>query len=107
MKEIGKAFKDAIWAILSPVIILGGIYSGFFTPTEAAVVSVVYSFIIGTFVYKELNFKGAYKAFKDAVVVDVYKRQLQLRSLLEVFPEEEPFARQFWADMDLELALHW
>lgn len=69
-KEIGKAFKDAIWAILSPVIILGGIYSGFFTPTEAAVVSVVYSFIIGTFVYKELNFKGAYKAFKDAVVVN-------------------------------------
>lgn len=70
LKEIGKAFKDAIWAILSPVIILGGIYSGFFTPTEAAVVSVVYSFIIGTFVYKELNFKGAYKAFKDAVVVN-------------------------------------
>ncbi len=69
-KEIGKAFKDAIWAILSPVIILGGIYSGFFTPTEAAVVSVVYSFIIGTFVYKELNFKGAYKVFKDAVVVN-------------------------------------
>lgn len=70
LKEIGKSFKDAIWAILSPVIILGGIYSGFFTPTEAAVVSVVYSFIIGTFVYKELNFKGAYKAFKDAVVVN-------------------------------------
>lgn len=70
LREIGKAFKDAIWAILSPVIILGGIYSGFFTPTEAAVVSVVYSFIIGTFVYKELNFKGAYKAFKDAVVVN-------------------------------------
>ena len=70
LKEIGKAFKDAVWAILSPVIILGGIYSGFFTPTEAAVVSVVYSFVIGTFVYKELNFKGAYKAFKDAVVVN-------------------------------------
>lgn len=70
LKEIGKSFKEAIWAILSPVIILGGIYSGFFTPTEAAVVSVVYSFIIGTFVYKELSFKGAYKAFKDAVVVN-------------------------------------
>lgn len=70
LKEIGKSFKEAIWAILSPVIILGGIYSGFFTPTEAAVVSVVYSFIIGTFVYKELSFKRAYKAFKDAVVVN-------------------------------------
>lgn len=63
-------FKDAIWAILSPVIILGGIYSGYFTPTEAAVVSVVYSFIVGVFVYKELDLKGAYKSFKDAIVVN-------------------------------------
>lgn len=64
------SFKDAVWAILSPVIILGGIYSGFFTPTEAAVVSVVYSFIVGVFVYKELDLKGAYKSFKDAIVVN-------------------------------------
>lgn len=69
-KEIWKAFKEAFWAILSPVIILGGIYSGKFTPTEAAVVSVVYSFIVGVFVYKELDYKGAYKAFKDAIVVN-------------------------------------
>lgn len=64
------AFKDAFWAILSPVIILGGIYSGFFTPTEAAVISVVYSFIVGVFVYKELDLKGSYKSFKDAIVVN-------------------------------------
>lgn len=70
LKDIWKAFKEAFWAILSPVIILGGIYSGKFTPTEAAVVSVVYSFIVGVFVYKELNFNGAYKAFKDAIVVN-------------------------------------
>ncbi len=68
--EIWKAFKDAFWAILSPVIILGGIYSGFFTPTEAAVISVVYSFIIGVFVYGELGARGAYKSFKDAIVVN-------------------------------------
>lgn len=68
--EIFKAFKDAFWAILSPVIILGGIYSGFFTPTEAAVISVVYSFIVGVFVYGELDTKGAYKSFKDAIVVN-------------------------------------
>ena len=68
--EIWKTFKDAFWAILSPVIILGGIYSGFFTPTEAAVISVVYSFIIGVFVYKELDIKGAYQSFKDAIVVN-------------------------------------
>ncbi len=69
-KERWTTFKDAFWAILSPIIILGGIYSGFFTPTEAAVVSVVYSFIVGVFVYKELDFKGAYKSFKDAIVVN-------------------------------------
>ena len=69
-KEILISFKKAFWAILSPVIILGGIYSGKFTPTEAAVISVVYSFVVGVFIYKELDFKGAYIAFKDAIVVN-------------------------------------
>lgn len=69
-KERWISFKDAFWAIMSPVIILGGIYSGFFTPTEAAVISVAYSFIVGVFVYKELDLKGAYKSFKDAIVVN-------------------------------------
>jgi len=69
-KERWIAFKESFWAILSPVIILGGIYSGFFTPTEAAVISVIYSFIIGVFVYGELDMKGAYKSFKDAIVVN-------------------------------------
>ena len=53
--DIIKAFKDAIFALLMPVIILGGIYGSVFTPTEAAVVAVVYGFIIGAFVYKELK----------------------------------------------------
>lgn len=57
LKNIWKAFIDAFWAILSPVIILGGIYSGKFTPTEAAVVAVVYSLIVGFFVYRELTMK--------------------------------------------------
>ena len=56
-KEIWKSFVDAIWALLMPVIILGGIYSGIFTPTEAATVSVVYGFIIGVFVYREIKLK--------------------------------------------------
>ena len=70
LKDILISFKKAFWAILSPVIILGGIYSGKFTPTEAAVISVVYSFVVGVFIYKELDFKGAYTAFKDAIVVN-------------------------------------
>lgn len=53
-----KACKDGIWAILAPVVILGGIYSGLFTPTEAAVVSVFYTLYIGIFVHKELSLEG-------------------------------------------------
>lgn len=70
LRDIFTTFKEAFWAILSPVIILGGIYSGKFTPTEAAVVSVVYSFIVGVFVYRELDMKGAYNSVKDAIVVN-------------------------------------
>jgi len=51
-----KAFKEAIWGLLMPVIILGGIYGGFFTATEAAAVAAVYGIIVGIFVYKKINF---------------------------------------------------
>lgn len=70
LKAVGKSFCSAIWALLSPVIILGGIYSGKFTPTEAAVISVVYSFIVGRFVYHELDNKAAYKALRDTIIVN-------------------------------------
>ena len=70
LKAVWHSFWHAIWALLSPVIILGGIYSGYFTPTEAAVISVVYSFIVGRFVYRELDNKSAYKALRDTIVVN-------------------------------------
>lgn len=54
-KEIWKSFKDAIWGLLMPVIILGGIYGGFFTPTEAAAVSVVYGMIVALFIYRDVS----------------------------------------------------
>ena len=60
-----RELKDAIWALLVPVIILGGIYGGIFTPTESAVVAIVYSLIVGIFVYKKLTLKDIYEAFKD------------------------------------------
>ena len=55
--KIIKSFTDAIWAILMPVIILGGIYGGVFTPTEASAVSVVYALFVAKFIYKELEWK--------------------------------------------------
>ncbi|MBO0586995.1 TRAP transporter large permease [Sporosarcina sp. E16_8] len=64
-----KAFADAILAILMPVIILGGIYGGIFTPTEAAVVAVVYGLIVGVFIYKEIKFKDLIEIFSSSVVV--------------------------------------
>lgn len=56
-KEIVKIFLDAIPALLTPIIILGGIYSGLLTPTESAAVACVWAFIAGTFIYKELTLK--------------------------------------------------
>lgn len=56
-----KAFKDAFWGLMMPVIILGGIYGGIFTPTEAAAVSVVYGLFVGIFIYKKIRFKEFYE----------------------------------------------
>ena len=55
--EILQITKDAMWALMMPFILMFGIAGGFFTPTEAAIVTVLYSLIIGIFIYKELNFK--------------------------------------------------
>ena len=68
IKEILTTFKDAVLAILMPVIVLGGIYSGLFTPTEAAVVAVVYGFVIGAFVYRNISLKSLFQILKDSAV---------------------------------------
>ena len=62
-----KAFMESFWALLMPVIIIGGIYGGIFTPTEAAAVACVYGLIIGFFVYKELKIKDLPKIISKAV----------------------------------------
>ena len=56
-RRVGRSIRDAIWALFVPIVILGGIYGGIFTPTEAASVAVVYALIAGTVIYKELTFK--------------------------------------------------
>lgn len=56
-RERLAALADAFWGLMMPLIILGGIYGGFFTPTEAAAVSVVYGFFVGAFVYKKIRIK--------------------------------------------------
>ena len=66
IKRVWKEFKSAIWALLVPVIILGGIYGSLFTPTEAAAVSCIYGFIAGKFIYKELTLKNFYTKMVEA-----------------------------------------
>jgi len=65
-KPVWIAFKDAIWALFAPIIVLGGIYSGVFTPTEAAVVSAVYCAFVGKFIYKEMTLKDIVHAARLA-----------------------------------------
>lgn len=57
-----RAVKDGFWAILAPVVILGGIYSGIFTPTEAAIVAIFYTLFVGIFIYKEITLAGLEKS---------------------------------------------
>ena len=66
MGEIVDAFKDSLLGLLAPLIILGGIYGGVFTPTEAAVVAVVYSWFIGAVVYRTITFKKFIKILRDS-----------------------------------------
>jgi C4-dicarboxylate transporter DctM subunit len=66
--DLLKAIKDAFWALLMPVIILGGIYGGIFTPTEAAAVAVVYGFLVGFLIYRELKIKDLPKIFVNTAV---------------------------------------
>lgn len=63
-----KAFKSAILPLLMPVIILGGIYGGIFTPTEAAAVAVAYAFILGAFVYRSLTFNSVMEVLRNSVL---------------------------------------
>lgn len=65
-KELGASFVKAIPALILPIIILGGIYSGVLTPTESAAVAVVWSLIAGMFIYKEVKLKDLYQIFLDS-----------------------------------------
>ncbi len=67
-KEIILTFKDGIWALLMPVIILGGIFGGIFTPTESAAVAVVYALAVSLFIYKDMKFKEIFSVFVEGAI---------------------------------------
>jgi C4-dicarboxylate transporter DctM subunit len=65
---LGKAALQAGWALLMPVIILGGIYGGIFTPTEASAVAVFYALVVGLVIYREIGFKDLYPILRKSVI---------------------------------------
>ncbi len=67
-QELWQAFKKSIWALLAPVVILGGIYSGIFTPTEAAVVAVFYSLFVAAVIYRSIHWRDMVHMLVDAAV---------------------------------------
>lgn len=67
-RDIWNSFVQALLALIMPIIILGGIYGGLFTPTESAAVACVYAFIISVWVYKELSIQECYEIFKKSAV---------------------------------------
>ena len=69
-RKVLQALNESKWALLVPVIILGGIYGGIFSPTEAAVVAVVYAIIIGMFVHRELSWKDVYDSIVEAAIIN-------------------------------------
>lgn len=67
-RDIFKAFKDAIWGLMLIFIVIGGIYGGLFTPTEAGAVSAVYAFCVSAFIYKDLKLKDIYPILLESAL---------------------------------------
>ena len=68
MRQFLYSFKDALWALIMPVIILGGIYAGIFTPTESAAVAVFYGVLVCMVIYREVSGKDLYEILKNTAV---------------------------------------
>lgn len=67
--ERWQAFKEAILALIMPIFVLGGIYGGIFTPTEAGAVAVFYAFIVGVLIYREINLNILMKILRESTIV--------------------------------------
>jgi len=68
LRRVGQALRDALWALIMPVVILGGIFGGFVTATEGAAVAVLAALALGVIVYRDLDFKSLYQACVDSAL---------------------------------------
>lgn len=69
LKEFVTAVREGLWGLMMPLIVLGGIYSGAFTPTEAAAVAVIYSAIVGSFIYRDIKWRDYRRILTDSASV--------------------------------------
>jgi C4-dicarboxylate transporter, DctM subunit len=69
LAERWRAFRESMWGLLLIVVVIGGIYSGIFTPTEAAAIAAVYAFVISVFVYKDMNLGDVPKVLRNAAAM--------------------------------------
>ena len=68
LRNIAVTFRDAIWGLATPLIILGGIFSGYFTPSEAAVISVDYALLVSIFVYRDMGWRQIVQIFMRSAI---------------------------------------
>lgn len=69
LKEFGQATIKAFWAFGTPIILIGGVFGGWFTPTESAVIGVVYGLIVGIFIYRDMKFKNLLEIFTKSAKI--------------------------------------
>jgi C4-dicarboxylate transporter DctM subunit len=93
--ERGKEFAESVWGLMMPVIILGGIMSGVFTPTESAAIAVVYGLFVSLFIYKELNYRDLVRIF--------YKASLSSAMIMLLIAAAAPFG---WLMTILQIPQH-
>lgn len=100
LRKLCTSFKEAFWALTLPVIILGGIISGFTTATEAAGLSVLLALLIGFFIYKELTFTSLYKALIESVNgTSVVMLLVATSAILGLFLTEQEVPQQMAASI--------
>lgn len=97
--ERWRAFRESMWGLLLIVVVIGGIYSGYFTPTEAAAVAAVYAFVISVFVYKDLKLKDVPKSLLSAAAMSSMLLYIITNAVLFSFlmtSEQIPQAMAAW-----------
>lgn len=106
-RERWKAFRESIWGLMLIVIIMGGIYGGIFTPTEAAGVSAVYAFFIAVFVYKDIKLRDVPRVLLNSAAMSAMLLYIITNAVMFAFiltSEQIPQAMSAWI---VDLGLGW